>query len=100
LVGAELSRRTYRVKIVRDLRQNVFICCDRLRITRVLVNLLDNAERHATSRITVSVRADGPTAILEVLDDGAGIAADQRETVFQRFTRLDTARRDAGGVGL
>ncbi|GIH44959.1 ATP-binding protein [Microbispora rosea] len=53
----------------------------------------------ASSTVTVTVRrGDGSTladarfpagvAELEVLDDGAGIAADQRETVFQRFTRL------------
>ncbi|MDP9844149.1 sensor histidine kinase [Streptosporangium lutulentum] len=101
LVGAELDRRTYRVEIVKDLRPDVLIDCDRLRITRVLVNLLDNAERHATSQITVSVRADGPTAILEVVDDGTGIAVEHREMVFDRFTRLDASRdRDAGGTGL
>ncbi|MCW2889572.1 MAG: Signal transduction histidine kinaselike protein [Streptosporangiaceae bacterium] len=101
LVSAELDRRTYRMEIVKDLRQNVFIDCDRLRITRVLTNLLDNAERHATSKITVIVRTDGPTATLEVIDDGAGIAPEHREKVFDRFTRLDASRnRDAGGTGL
>jgi signal transduction histidine kinase len=101
LVDAELGHRTYRVEIVKDLRQDVFIDGDRLRITRVLVNLLDNADRHATSQITVIVRADGPTATLEVIDDGAGIAVEQREVVFDRFTRLDASRdRDAGGTGL
>jgi signal transduction histidine kinase len=101
LVGAELDRRICRVEIIKDLRQNVFIDCDRLRITRVLANLLDNAERHATSQITVSVRADGSMARLEVVDDGAGIAPEQREVVFDRFTRLDASRcRDAGGTGL
>ncbi|MCW2913046.1 MAG: Signal transduction histidine kinaselike protein [Actinomycetia bacterium] len=101
LVSAELGRRTYRKEIVKDLRQNVFIDCDRLRITRGHTNMIDNAERHATSKITVSVRADGPTAALEVIDDGAGIAAEQREMVFDRFTRLDASRdRDAGGTGL
>jgi signal transduction histidine kinase len=101
LVGAELDRRTYRMEIVKDLRQNVFIDCDRLRITRLLTNLLDNAERHATSKITVIVRADGPTATLEVIDDGAGIAVEQRERVFERFTRLEASRdRDVGGTGL
>lgn len=101
LVGDELDHRAYRMKIVRDLRRNVVVDCDRLRITRLLVNLLDNAERHATSRITVSVKADGPTATLEVLDDGAGIAPEHRETVFDRFTRLDASRdRDSGGTGL
>src|SRR3984893_27285 len=101
LGGAGLDRRTYRMEIVKDLRQNVFVDCDRLRIIRVLVNLLDNAERHATSQITVIVRADGPTTTLEVIDDGAGIAPEHRETVFDRFTRLEASRdRDAGGTGL
>jgi signal transduction histidine kinase len=101
LVGVELDRRTYRVEIIRDLHQNVFVNCDRLRIIRVLVNLLDNAERHATSQVTVSVRAEGPTVTLEVIDNGAGIASEHRETVFDRFTRLEAScNRDAGGTGL
>jgi signal transduction histidine kinase len=107
LVSAELDRRTCsRMQIVKDLQPNVVITCDQLRITRLLANLLDNAERHATSQITVTLRADtgradGSTATLEVIDDGAGIAAEHREKVFDRFTRLDTARnRDAGGTGL
>jgi signal transduction histidine kinase len=101
LVGVELDRRTYRVEIIRDLHQNVFVNCDRLRIIRVLVNLLDNAERHATSQVTVSVRAEGPTVTLEVIDDGAGIAPEHREKVFDRFTRLEAScNRDAGGTGL
>jgi signal transduction histidine kinase len=102
LVGAELDRRTWsRMEIVKDLQRNAVITCDRLRITRVLANLLDNAERHAASQITVIVRADGSMTILEVIDDGAGIAVEQREMVFDRFTRLDASRdRDAGGTGL
>ncbi|GAA0433778.1 hypothetical protein Acor_08020 [Acrocarpospora corrugata] len=101
LVCAEVDRRAYRVNIVKNLQRNVFVECDQLRITRVLVNLLDNAERHANSQITVSVRADGPTATLEVVDDGAGIAPEHRELVFERFARLDASReRDSGGTGL
>jgi signal transduction histidine kinase len=101
LTSAELDRPTYRVKIVKDLRGTVLVNCARLRITRLLTNLIDNAERHATSQVTVVVRADGPMAILEVIDDGAGIAADHREMVFDRFTRLEASRsRDAGGTGL
>jgi signal transduction histidine kinase len=101
LVGAELDRRAYRVKVVKDLRAEVYVECDRLSITRLLANLIDNAERHATSQITVMVRAEGATAALEVIDDGEGIALELREAVFERFTRLEASReRDADGTGL
>jgi len=66
-------------------------------IRRVVVNLLDNAGRHATGHVTVEV-ADG---CLTVDDDGPGVPAAQRERVFERFARLDDARaRDSGGSGL
>ncbi|MGI8330506.1 sensor histidine kinase [Actinomadura scrupuli] len=101
LVTAELDRRTHRVPVHTDLQEGVVTDCDRPRLTRLLSNLLDNADRHATSQITVVVRNDGPAAVVEIADDGPGIPAELRESVFGRFTRLDTARsRDAGGTGL
>nr|WP_062338335.1 HAMP domain-containing sensor histidine kinase [Herbidospora sakaeratensis] len=101
LVDTELDRRPRRVAVVKDLQPDVVADCDPLRIARLLINLVDNAERHAASRVTVSVRADESAVTLEVLDDGAGIAAEDREVVFTRFARLDAARnRDAGGTGL
>ncbi|RJL32259.1 HAMP domain-containing protein [Bailinhaonella thermotolerans] len=71
-------------------------------LTRVLVNLIDNAVRHAESAVSVSVGDErGGWAVLTVTDDGPGIPEADRERVFARFTRLDTARsRDAGGAGL
>ncbi|WP_328813928.1 sensor histidine kinase [Nonomuraea cypriaca] len=88
-------------RVVTDVREGVVVTGDRLQLARLLTNLLDNAERHAETRIAVTVRREDGQAVLEVLDDGAGIAPDQREIVFQRFTRLDAARnRDAGGTGL
>ncbi|MFB7999952.1 ATP-binding protein [Streptomyces sp. NPDC056002] len=70
-------------------------------LTRVVRNLLDNAIRHATLRIDVSLRALDGTAQLVVSDDGPGIPVPDRQRVFDRFTRLDDARaRDTGGSGL
>ncbi|MDP9841082.1 sensor histidine kinase [Streptosporangium lutulentum] len=101
LVGEELDRRKRCVEVSRELSPGVMVIGDRLRLARLLTNLADNAERHAASRITVNVTEQNDMAVLEVIDDGAGIAPEQREVIFRRFTRLDAARnKDAGGTGL
>ena len=70
---------------------------DRSAAGRVVRNLVDNALRHAATRVDLEVR-DGRVV---VQDDGPGIAAADRERVFERFTRLEDGRqRDAGGSGL
>ena len=70
-------------------------------VVRVLRNLADNAPRHAASEVTIVVRADAGSAWLQVIDDGPGIPADQRDKVFERFVRLDSDRsRRGGGTGL
>jgi signal transduction histidine kinase len=67
----------------------------------VLANLVENAVRHASSKVVLTVGAEDGGAVLTVVDDGPGIPADERERVFERFARLDDARdRDAGGTGL
>ena len=70
-------------------------------LRRVVANLAENAARHARGRVAFSVGEDGHEVRLGVEDDGPGIAAADRERVFERFVRLDAARaRDAGGSGL
>ncbi|MGI5155687.1 sensor histidine kinase [Microbispora sp. CA-102843] len=111
LVAAELDVRRPVRRIVSHLTPGVVVRGDRIRLGRLVTNLLDNAERHAATTVRLEVRREDPPdrdprfrsglAVLEVLDDGTGIAQHQRELVFQRFTRLDTARsRHVGGAGL
>lgn len=70
-------------------------------LRQVVRNLVDNAVRHAGSRILLSCAVDARGAVLAVADDGPGIPEHERERVFERFVRLDDARsRDAGGSGL
>ncbi|WP_305783883.1 sensor histidine kinase [Symbioplanes lichenis] len=74
---------------------------DATALTQVVRNLTDNAARHATSTVAVSVRTHGDQVELLVDDDGPGIPPGQRTRVFERFVRLDEARaRDEGGSGL
>ncbi|GAA2812214.1 HAMP domain-containing sensor histidine kinase [Kitasatospora aburaviensis] len=70
-------------------------------VGRILRNVLDNAARHAVGTVTVRLGVTDGWARLEVDDDGPGIPAADRERVFDRFVRLDTARnRAVGGAGL
>ncbi|MFD0683577.1 sensor histidine kinase [Actinomadura fibrosa] len=101
LAGAEVGRRTFALKIDTELACGVTVRGVRMQLVRLLGNLLDNAERYADERVEVEVTRAGGQALLTVTDDGAGIAPADRERVFERFTRLDTARsRGAGGTGL
>jgi len=68
---------------------------------RMVRNLLDNAQRHAASRVSVGVSQQGGLVVVDVGNDGPAIAPEDRALVFQRFARLDGARaRDDGGSGL
>jgi signal transduction histidine kinase len=74
---------------------------DHAALLRVLVNLLDNAVRHARSEVELRVRAQGDDVVFEVLDDGPGIAPDDLSQVFEPLFRADRTRNSAtGGAGL
>ena len=73
---------------------------------RMILNLLDNAARHTPPTATVELRlcAEGGEAIVEVADDGPGIAPELRAQIFDRFIRgdgpADTATGPGSGLGL
>ncbi|MEI4271426.1 HAMP domain-containing sensor histidine kinase [Klenkia sp. LSe6-5] len=72
------------------------------RVGQVLDNLLRNAVRAAgpRGRVRVELGGAGGTATLDVVDDGPGVPAEQRERIFDRLVRLDAARVRDGGAGL
>jgi two-component system OmpR family sensor kinase len=73
---------------------------------RMVLNLLDNASRHTPpgSNVDLRLRADGTDAVIEVADDGPGIAPGLRAQIFDRFVRgdgpADTATGPGSGLGL
>lgn len=74
---------------------------DRPQLVRAVRNLADNAARHATMRVAFSLREVDGAVELAVSDDGLGVPPTERDTIFERFARLDEARsRDCGGTGL
>ncbi|MGI8799626.1 MAG: sensor histidine kinase [Pseudonocardia sp.] len=69
-------------------------------VALVLDNLLDNAARHASTVVRVSVLPAGRDVRLVVDDDGPGVPEGDRERVFDRFTRLEPAADGGAGLGL
>jgi signal transduction histidine kinase len=78
------------------------LIADRERLKQVMLNLLDNAARHSppAGRVQVLAHATAETVVLEVRDEGPGIAPEERELVFERFTRGERAAGGGTGLGL
>jgi two-component system, OmpR family, osmolarity sensor histidine kinase EnvZ len=69
-------------------------------VSRLLANLVDNALRYGAPPIDIVSRAEGHSAVLEVIDRGPGIAPDQVERLKRPFTRGEPARTGGAGAGL
>ncbi len=69
-------------------------------VKRAVTNLVNNAADHG-DKVRVTAGRDGQFALVEVEDDGPGIAPEHREDAFRPFSRLDAARnQNLSGVGL
>jgi signal transduction histidine kinase len=101
--GTVRGRGDERCAVQLDLHERALVHGNRLWLTRLVTNLLDNAQRHARHRIDVRLYPDAQRLgfVLDVHNDGPAIVPADRERIFERFTRLDDARsRDHGGAGL
>jgi signal transduction histidine kinase len=89
----------------RLLAEDLVVLADRDRLSRALMNLLDNAVKYSTppTPIELILERVGDRALVHVRDRGAGIAPEHQERVFERFYRSDdemTRSRDGTGLGL
>lgn len=94
--GADL-RRSASISVQAD--PSAVVLAEPSRLGRILGNLLDNAIRHGGDRIEVIARSHGDKVLIDVQDDGPGIAEPERDLVFERFFKSDDSRA-AGGSGL
>ncbi len=84
-----------------NLPENFCVDLDRKAMPYALRNLLRNAFKYASKRISVNAEIVGDQIRIHVDDDGIGIPPEEREHIFSAFTRLDRSRdRSTGGYGL
>ena len=85
-----------------DLPLTVF--ADKEKIRQVFINLVDNAIKYGKQNGTIEAsfyNVDGARVLIEISDDGTGIAEEHLLRIFERFYRTDLARsRKVGGSGL
>jgi two-component system, OmpR family, sensor kinase len=81
----------------------VVVVGDHDRLRQIVDNLLSNVRAHTPpdTPVRITVARENGTAVIEVADEGPGMAAEEVERVFERFYRVDATRsRASGGVGL
>jgi signal transduction histidine kinase/ActR/RegA family two-component response regulator len=89
--------------VVRFPADPVYVTGDMVRLTQLVANLLNNAAKFTAPRghIELTLRAEQDRAIVEVMDNGIGIAPEELPKIFDMFTQLDASRSvAAGGLGL
>jgi heavy metal sensor kinase len=102
VLDSEINRlRTVSSLEITSALQPVRLRGDERRLAQVFRNLLDNAARHAKSRIMVGMGRRAGEVVVSVDNDGEIISPEDRHRVFERFARLDASRStDGGGSGL
>ena len=95
------------VELTNKLSPNATVSGDRIRIAQMILNILDNATKYTPTGGEVKISAQivngdqAPQALIQVEDNGPGIADKDKSSVFNRFYRVDRARtRSEGGSGL
>lgn len=85
-----------------EIESSVSVQGDGTMIREMIVNLVDNALRYTPpgGEVTVKVLRQGALAVLSVEDNGPGIAAAERELVFERFYRIIGTQPEGSGLGL
>ena len=80
---------------------NDAVSVDKLRLERIVGNLLENARVHAGGAARISVEpGTGHTVLLAVEDGGPGVAASEKGRIFERFARGTASRHRVSGTGL
>lgn len=97
------KERNISFELFNDITHPIFVTADKFRIRQVLVNLIVNSVRYGKEGGITQVRVNdiGDKVLVEVTDNGIGIASEHLPRIFERFYRADKSRsRELGGTGL
>ena len=103
LLSFESQWEAKELEIEADIEEDVTVEADGQLLSLVWNNLLSNAIKFTDDggKITVSLRTDGPMAIVKVADTGCGIDRETGKHIFEKFYQGDTSRATRGnGLGL
>lgn len=85
-------------------QDSVMLRADADKIERVVMNLVDNALKYSPSDGVITVRIDGNTTPdkikVDVVDEGPGVPAEYKTTLFESFMQIEGSKPRRGGVGL
>jgi len=98
--AARVMSGDHAVEVVRE--PPLTVLADRDRLTQALLNLVDNAVRHARPGgvVRLSGRRDGASVVLDVFDEGEPIRPEHLPRLFDRFYRADHGREPGRHAGL
>ena len=90
------------ISLLSFIEDNVFVTGDAFLLSQVIVNLLENARKYGkeNGRIILRLSRQKDNAVLEVEDNGIGIAAEDQDKIWQRFYQVNTSRQSGSGLGL
>ncbi len=99
------ERKDYSAKNItlkENIQPGIHIKSDRTLLSRMLVNLLSNAERYGkvNGTVLISLTQNAFETVLSVADDGIGIAPEELPKIWNRFYRVDKARSPAKSAGI
>lgn len=103
-LSIKTSTKNIKCSIKKGCEQPVAVFADKEKVRQVIINIFSNSIKYGkeNGHIVASIyKTDGRHVLIEISDDGIGIAEEHLPRIFERFYRTDAGRsRDAGGTGL
>ena len=103
-LSIKTSKRNIKTSIKKGCENPITVFADKEKIRQVVINIISNATKYGKIDGTIVsgiYKTDGKNVLIEISDDGIGIAEEHLPRIFERFYRTDRGRsRDVGGTGL